>query len=157
MTNLDFYGTNTKYSNPFQFTFSCDLRVKLNINSWRHFWTYRNKTLDLITDEIDFHARETVIQKDEKSRLLFQTDFILILFQTPLHDLVKKGREMFWTFLEWRPSWNSLPELLVDHHHDRDNVSLWCGWFSFEVGPQVILQILKVLCKQETVNKIHAM
>lgn len=105
---------------------------------------YRNKPLNLITDEIDFHAGEAMVKKHQQRSLLLQLDFLLILLQTQLHDSMKELREMAGWLLERYPGRNSLPELLIDHNDDGHDVS-FCALDRVEIWPQVVFQILKII------------
>ncbi len=41
----------------------------------------------MIPDEVDLHAGEAVIEKDQQRGLLLQADLLGVLLQAPVHDL----------------------------------------------------------------------
>jgi len=104
--------------------------------------SYRNETLNLISDEVNLHAGEAVVQEDQQGRLLLQLDLPLIPLKAELHDSVEEFREVIPRLLEGRPCGHAFSKLLVDHDHDGHDVG-HCALNGIEIRPQVVFQILK--------------
>jgi len=104
---------------------------------------YRHEPLDLIANEVDLHACETMVEKNEQRRLLFQLDLVVLRIQkTQLHDPVEEGLKVLGRSLKRCPGRNPFAELFVDHHDDGQDVRLRAR-HGTEVGPQVVLHVLK--------------